>query len=65
MDNTFVPNQLSICQPIEQAEEEQLDAEMQSYYDLLAADEREILKKLDYYCFDQSGCRMLQQMIQD
>ena len=38
---------------------------MQSYYDLLTLDEREILRKLDYYCFDQAGCRMLQQMIQD
>ena len=38
---------------------------MQAYYDLLTVDERNILEKLDYYCFDQAGCRMLQQMIQD
>lgn len=31
----------------------------------LTPDEQQILYRLDFYCFDQAGCRMLQQMIQD
>jgi hypothetical protein len=29
----------------------------------LSQDEQQVLCRLEYYCFDQVGCRMLQQMI--
>lgn len=48
-----------------QAMFENIPDHVQNQMKLLTQDEIQILYRLDYYCFDQSGCRLLQQMIQD
>lgn len=59
-DTSFVSPQPILGMTTEEPEETVLDASIQKYYDTLTTDERDILEKLDYYCFDQGGCRMLQ-----
>jgi len=44
---------------------EVIPEQIQKQMSVLTQEEQQILYRLDFYCFDQAGCRMLQQMIQD
>lgn len=44
---------------------ESIPDHVQHQMQMLTPDQVQILYRLDFYCFDQAGCRMLQQMIQD
>lgn len=35
------------------------------FFNKLSKEEQEIIRQIDYYCYDQQGCRMLQKKLEE